>query len=96
MCLGLIGDIYKLEERGQATGMGICIHFSTSLSKVGFNAGFCRPSLLLMPVALHSTVPWAKVGFLPFFVIIFYLPETFHPKKRGTDNLASDCQSGDL
>ena len=27
------------------------------------------------------------VGFLVFFVIIFYLPETSHPNKRGVDNL---------
>ena len=27
------------------------------------------------------------VGFLVFFIVIFFLPETSHPNKRGVDNL---------
>ena len=27
------------------------------------------------------------VGFLVFFLILFFLPETYHPNKRGVDNL---------
>ena len=37
---GVIGDIYKLEERGQAMGIFISVRYFTSLLKVGFNAGF--------------------------------------------------------
>lgn len=27
------------------------------------------------------------VGFFVFFLILFFLPETYHPNKRGVDNL---------
>ena len=37
---GVIGDIYKLEERGQAMGIFISVRHFTSLLKLGFNAGF--------------------------------------------------------
>lgn len=37
---GVIGDIYKLEERGQAMGIFISVRHFISWSKVRFNAGF--------------------------------------------------------
>ena len=40
---GVIGDIYKLEERGQAMGIFISVRHLTSSSKARFNAGFFRP-----------------------------------------------------
>jgi MFS family permease len=37
---GVIGDIYKLEERGQAMGIFISVRRFASVSKVGFNPNF--------------------------------------------------------
>jgi predicted MFS family arabinose efflux permease len=114
---GVIGDIYKLDERGQATGIFISVRHFTSLSKVGLNAGIFRqffwdrlwlPLLAVKPILtliyccsyfLHVGLAahyysWrfmqqflGLVGFLVFFIIIFFLPETFHPNKRGVDNI---------
>ena len=32
------------------------------------------------------------VGFLVFFLVLFFLPETYHPYKRGVDNLDPSLQ----
>ena len=67
---GVIGDIYKLEERGQAMGIFISVRRFTLLSKVRFDAGFLRPFFwdrLWLPLQAVN----------PNF-IIFYNVLTFH------------------
>jgi MFS family permease len=112
---GVIGDIYKLQERGQALGIFFAVcHFRCR--KWGFTAGFsghsfgtgfgspcwryspflpiffCSSYFLPVGFATHY-YSWrfmqlllGLVGFLVFFLILFFLPETYHPNKRGVDN----------
>ncbi|PPQ91937.1 hypothetical protein CVT25_000980 [Psilocybe cyanescens] len=77
---GVIGDIYKLEERGQAMG-------------IFFAAVLLGPALapLAGGVAAHYfswriMQMWLGLcGLLVFFVALFIFPETYHPGERGVD-----------
>ncbi|KAF8877744.1 major facilitator superfamily domain-containing protein [Gymnopilus junonius] len=79
---GVIGDIYKLEERGQALG----IFFSAILlgpAIAPFAGGFAAHyfSWRLMQAWLGGA------GFLIFFIVLFFFPETYHPGERGVDKV---------
>uniref|UniRef100_A0A8H8CHZ4 Major facilitator superfamily (MFS) profile domain-containing protein n=1 Tax=Psilocybe cubensis TaxID=181762 RepID=A0A8H8CHZ4_PSICU len=88
---GVIGDIYKLEERGGA----MAIFFATIL--VG-------PSLAPVAggwVAFYYSwrIMQASLGvlaILSYFVMFVFFPETSHPGSRGIDKARSQCfnQSG--
>ncbi|KAF5318031.1 hypothetical protein D9619_012108 [Psilocybe cf. subviscida] len=77
---GVIGDIYKLEERGQAMG-------------VFFAAILLGPALapLVGGIAAHY-FSWRSlqaalggVGLLVWLLTLFIFPETYHPGERGVD-----------
>jgi len=79
---GVIGDIYKLEERGQALGILFsAILFGTSLAPFVGGLAAHYYSWRLMQLALGI------VGLLSFLAIFFFFPETYHPGKRGVDKL---------
>ncbi|KAF8161883.1 MFS general substrate transporter [Pholiota molesta] len=68
---GVIGDIYKLEERGRALG----IFFAAVL--VGFATHYFSWRLLQL---------WlGSVGLVVFVVVVLFFPETYHPGERGID-----------
>jgi len=79
---GVIGDIFKLEERGQAMGIFFA---ATILGQAlaplagGFAAHYYSWRIMQYFLGL--------VGLFVFFLIIFFLPETYHPGKRGVDKL---------
>ncbi|GLB35682.1 putative MFS general substrate transporter [Lyophyllum shimeji] len=80
---GAIGDIYRLEERGQAMG----IFFAASLLGPalappigGFAAEYA--SWRLMQSAMGA------VGAIMFVCMLIFFPETSHPGMRGIDRLA--------
>ncbi|KAF9554261.1 MFS general substrate transporter [Agrocybe pediades] len=77
---GVIGDIYKLEERGRAMG----IFFSAVLLGPaiapfigGYAAHYFSWRLLQFSLGVF--------GFCAFVLILFFFPETYHPGKRGVD-----------
>ncbi|KAF8162623.1 MFS general substrate transporter [Crassisporium funariophilum] len=79
---GVIGDIYKLEERGQAMG-------------IFFAAVLVGPALAPLAGGLAShyfswrllQLSLGIVGFIAFFIVLFFFPETYHPGERGADKL---------
>ncbi|KAF8804007.1 MFS general substrate transporter [Phlegmacium glaucopus] len=79
---GVIGDIYRLEERGQAMGIFFAaILLGPALAPLagGFAAHYYSWRLLQQFLGL--------VGLFVFFLIMFFLPETYHPGERGVDKL---------
>ncbi|KAI0784106.1 major facilitator superfamily domain-containing protein [Abortiporus biennis] len=78
--MGVIGDLYKLEERGTASG-------------IFFGAVFLGPTLapLAGGIATHYFSWRAMQGFLFIYALLtfvtnlFFLPETSHPGSRGVD-----------
>ncbi|KIM80027.1 hypothetical protein PILCRDRAFT_73598 [Piloderma croceum F 1598] len=77
---GVIGDIYKLEERGTAMG-------------VFFGAVLLGPAIapICGGLAAHYA-SWRDMqfallacGLLSFLAVLFFLPETSHPQTRGID-----------
>ncbi|KAF9481300.1 MFS general substrate transporter [Pholiota conissans] len=82
---GVIGDIYKLEERGRALG----IFFSAVLAGPalaplvgGFAAHYFSWRLLQLWLGF--------VGLIVLVIVIFFFPETFHPGERGIDKADRD------
>ncbi|KAF9481301.1 MFS general substrate transporter [Pholiota conissans] len=79
---GVIGDIYKLEERGRAMG-------------VFFAASLLGPSLApFVGGAISHYFSWrimqgsmGLVGLVYFFIMLLFFPETSQPGARGIDKL---------
>ncbi|TFK35472.1 major facilitator superfamily domain-containing protein [Crucibulum laeve] len=87
MALGaaVIGDIYKLEERGQAIG----VFSAASL----FGCAVAPP--LGSITAAHSSwrvmqVYLGVLGFCAFICIVFCFPETSHPGSRGVERILAE------
>ena len=97
----VMGDIYKLEERGQA--MGIFFAVSRVLSFYLHSRKWClrqvlRPSLLFYFLlecfaahyyswCSHTIIAW-KLGLVGLFVFfLISLPETYHSGEWGMSNL---------
>ncbi|KDR82156.1 hypothetical protein GALMADRAFT_135518 [Galerina marginata CBS 339.88] len=77
---GTIGDIYKLEERGQAMGVFFAaVLLGPALAPLAGGFAVHYFSWRLMQIWLGST------GIVVFFVVLFFFPETYHPGKRGVD-----------
>ncbi|KAF8888325.1 major facilitator superfamily domain-containing protein [Infundibulicybe gibba] len=79
---GVIGDIYKLEERGQAMGVffAACL-LGPALAPPAGGVAAHYASWRVMQLAL------AIAGFLAFVIMLLFFPETSHPGKRGIDKL---------
>ncbi|KAJ3511710.1 hypothetical protein NLJ89_g3940 [Agrocybe chaxingu] len=77
---GVIGDIYKLEERGQAMG-------------IFFSAKLLGPALAPLAGGLAAHYfSWRLMqlglgiaGLVMFFCILLFFPETYHPGERGVE-----------
>jgi len=81
---GVIGDIYRLEERGQA--MGIFFGFillGPALAPLAGGLAAHYYSWRLMQLSIGI------VGLATFFCILAFFPETYHPGQRGVDKLDS-------
>ncbi|KAF5317672.1 hypothetical protein D9619_012519 [Psilocybe cf. subviscida] len=77
---GVIADIYKLEERGQAMGIffaAILLGPTTAPLVGGIAAHYS--SWRIMQAALGG------IGCLVWLLTLFILPETYHPGERGVD-----------
>ncbi|KAF5330126.1 hypothetical protein D9611_010544 [Ephemerocybe angulata] len=77
---GVIGDIYKLEERGTAMGVFFgCVLLGPALAPFvgGFAAHYASWRSLQLGIGL-----W---GFLLFFILYSFLPETIHPGESGAE-----------
>ncbi|KJA19693.1 hypothetical protein HYPSUDRAFT_44074 [Hypholoma sublateritium FD-334 SS-4] len=79
---GVIGDIYKLEERGRALG----VFFAAVLAGPALAplvGGFATRyfSWRLLQLGLGIT------GVIVFFVVVFFFPETYHIGQRGADKV---------
>ncbi|KAJ7690704.1 major facilitator superfamily domain-containing protein [Mycena rosella] len=85
---GVIGDIYKLTERGTAMG----IFFAASL------LGNAISPILLVQHDLAKYSSWRNVQLGLFFVglvayvgMLIFLPETSHPGTMGKDKAEAEC-----
>jgi MFS family permease len=97
---GVIGDIYKLEERGQALGVYFAVSISSTwlLTKIliaQLQAVLLGPALapLVGGIAAHY-FSWrllqaalGGVGLLVWLLTFSVFPETYHPGERGADNV---------
>ncbi|KAF6764090.1 MFS general substrate transporter [Ephemerocybe angulata] len=82
---GVIGDIYKLEERGGAMGIYFgCVLLGPALAPVVGGVAARYGSWRLLPLSLGA---W---GVLVFLVMYAYFPETSHPGERGIDKMKHD------
>ncbi|KAF4614431.1 hypothetical protein D9613_003523 [Agrocybe pediades] len=87
---GVIGDIYKLEERGRGMVMFLAaILLGPTLAPLVGGWG-----------AAHWSSGWRTVqavlglaGAIIFFIVYFFFPETSHPGTRGIDKLRVDHSS---
>ncbi|KAF9554259.1 MFS general substrate transporter [Agrocybe pediades] len=87
---GVIGDIYKLEERGRGMAMFLAaILLGPTLAPLVGGLG-----------AAHWSSGWRTVqavlglaGAIIFFIVYFFFPETSHPGTRGIDKLRVDHSS---
>ncbi|KAJ3562127.1 hypothetical protein NP233_g9768 [Leucocoprinus birnbaumii] len=70
---GVIGDIYKLEERGKAIGIFVCPLLSEVLLRITCLGERCMLSLPHSP-------------FFGFVSILIFFPETIHPGTKGIDH----------
>ncbi|KAF8875624.1 MFS general substrate transporter [Infundibulicybe gibba] len=88
---GVIGDMYKLEERGQAMGIffAACL-LGPALAPPAGGVAAHYASWRVMQLAL------AVAGFLAFFIMLLFFPETSHPGKRGIDKLQPAPASSSL
>ncbi|KAF8162628.1 MFS DHA1 amino acid exporter [Crassisporium funariophilum] len=79
---GVIGDIYKLEERGQAMGIFFAaVLLGPALAPLAGGLAAHYFSWRLMQLSLGI------VGLLAFFLVVSFFPETSHPGERGVDKL---------
>ncbi|CAA7261029.1 unnamed protein product [Cyclocybe aegerita] len=77
---GVIGDIYKLEERGQAMGIFFsAVLLGPALAPLAGGLAAHYFSWRLMQLSLGF------VGIAVFFCILLFFPETYHPGERGID-----------
>ncbi|KAK0455358.1 MFS general substrate transporter [Desarmillaria tabescens] len=84
----VIGDIYKVTERGSAMG-------------IFFGATLLGPALAPLAGgwgAHYASWRWtqatlALAGFLTFVLMLFFLPETSHPGTRGIDKTHENVES---
>ncbi|CAL1703109.1 unnamed protein product [Somion occarium] len=80
--MGVIGDIYKLEERGTASGIFLgSILLGAALAPLAGGVAAHYYSWHLMQAILFA------FGFVMLLVTLFFLPETSHPGARGIDKL---------
>ncbi|KIM49868.1 hypothetical protein M413DRAFT_117885 [Hebeloma cylindrosporum] len=82
---GVIGDIYKLEERGRAMGIffAACL-LGPALSPLAGGAAAYYYSWRAMQGSL------GVVGFLTFCMIYCFFPETSQPGSRGIDKMKAE------
>ncbi|KAH7911119.1 major facilitator superfamily domain-containing protein [Hygrophoropsis aurantiaca] len=85
---GIIGDIYKLEERGAAIGafFGASL-FGLAIAPLGGGLAAQYASWRQIHVILGA---W---GLLEFILVYFILPETSHPGARGIDKVDESRRS---
>jgi len=79
---GVIGDIYKLEERGQAMGIFFAaILLGSSIAPVvgGLAAHYASWRMLQLYFGV--------MGIVEFVCMLLYFPETTHPGTRGVEKL---------
>ncbi|KAI0046832.1 MFS general substrate transporter [Auriscalpium vulgare] len=83
----VIGDIYRLEERGQAMGVfyGSCL-IGPALAPLAGGLAAHYASWRVMQVAFFVIGLALLAGMYP------WLPETSHPNMRGIDKLHGECQ----
>ncbi|KAK7679623.1 hypothetical protein QCA50_017334 [Cerrena zonata] len=80
--MGVIGDIYKLEERGTASGIFFgAVLLGPAIAPLLGGAAAHYYSWRLMQTILFG------LGFVMLLVTMFLLPETSHPGARGVDKL---------
>ncbi|KAH8096724.1 MFS general substrate transporter [Cristinia sonorae] len=80
--VAVIGDIYKVEERGTASGIffgAVCLGPALAPLVGGFAAEYY--SWRIMQLGLLAC------GILMLAIVLTYLPETMHPGARGVDKL---------
>ncbi|KAF8812965.1 MFS general substrate transporter, partial [Phlegmacium glaucopus] len=89
---GVIGDIYRLEERGQAMGiffaavlLGPALAPLLAVKFILISFWFCFAAHYYSWRLLQQFL--GLVGLFVFFLIMFFLPETYHPGERGVDKL---------
>ncbi|KAF5349557.1 hypothetical protein D9756_008805 [Leucocoprinus leucothites] len=88
---GVIGDIYKLEERGTAIGVFLAaILMGPSLAPSNLIAGLAAEyaSWRLMQFIIGI------FGLIALAIIWIFFPETSHPGVRGIDKLRREAESG--
>ncbi|KIM49869.1 hypothetical protein M413DRAFT_117879 [Hebeloma cylindrosporum] len=79
---GVIGDIYKLEERGQALGIFFgAVLLGPALAPLAGGLAAHYFSWRLMQLALGF------VGLVIFVFALLVFPETYHPGERGVDKV---------
>ncbi|KII89528.1 hypothetical protein PLICRDRAFT_109834 [Plicaturopsis crispa FD-325 SS-3] len=82
---GVIGDIYKLEERGTAMGIFFaCVLLGPALAPLAGGLAAHYASWRVMQLSLGLS------GLIAFVLMYFLLPETSHPNARGIDKLAAE------
>ncbi|CAA7262068.1 unnamed protein product [Cyclocybe aegerita] len=82
--LGVIGDIYKLEERGQAMGIFfLATLLGPALAPLAGGLAAHYFSWRLMQLGL------GVVSLVMFFCILLFFPETYHPGERGVEKAGS-------
>ncbi|KAF9046832.1 MFS general substrate transporter [Hymenopellis radicata] len=87
---GVVGDIYRLEERGGAMG----IFFAACLLGPAI-APFCGGVIAHLASWRVMQFILAGAGFLGFICIFLFFPETSHPGMRGIDKLRGTRQIED-
>ncbi|KAF8638900.1 hypothetical protein AX17_001951 [Amanita inopinata Kibby_2008] len=82
---GVVADLYRLEERGQAMGIffAACL-LGPALAPLAGGLAAHFASWRMMQLLL------GVVGFSVFIVMILYFPETSHPGCRGVDKLQTE------
>ncbi|EKM83312.1 hypothetical protein AGABI1DRAFT_89867 [Agaricus bisporus var. burnettii JB137-S8] len=86
---GVIGDIYKLEERGTAMGIFLAaVLLGCSVAPVAGGLAAQYASWRLMQLII------GVLGTFAFVVIWFCFPETSHPGARGIENLRMQADKG--
>ncbi|KAJ3566595.1 hypothetical protein NP233_g6898 [Leucocoprinus birnbaumii] len=86
---GVIGDIYKLEERGTAIGIFLAaILMGPSLAPVAGGIAAQYASWRHMQLIIGI------LGLIAFGIIWVFFPETSHPGTRGIDKLRRQAEGG--
>jgi len=82
---GVVGDIYKLEERGTAMGIFLMATLlGPTFAPLAGGLADYYASWRIMQLAL------AVSGLIALACVVAFLPETSHPGSRGVEKLACD------